>query len=122
MGALTVELVAIHAAMAGCKPDYMPVLLAALEALLDPKANWRGLTTTTATSAVLVIANGPIIYEIGLASRQGAAGTEHHANASIGYAINLIADIVGVQNRRRQTSQLLEDLGTLYVGSLGKTS
>jgi hypothetical protein len=95
MGALTVELVAIHAAMAGCKPEYMPVLLAALEALLDPKANWRGLTTTTATSAVLVIVNGPIIYEIGLASRQGAAGAEHRANASIGYAINLIADIVG---------------------------
>jgi hypothetical protein len=95
MGALTVELVAIHAAMAGCKPEYMPVLIAALEALLDPKANWRGLTTTTATSAVLVIVNGPIIYEIGLASRQGAAGSGHHANASIGYTINLIADIVG---------------------------
>jgi hypothetical protein len=95
MGALTVELVAIHAAMAGCKPEYMPVLIAALEALLDPKANWRGLTTTTATSSVLAIVNGPIIYEIGLASRQGAAGSGHHANASIGYAINLIADIVG---------------------------
>jgi hypothetical protein len=95
MGALTVELVAIHAAMAGCKPEYMPVLIAALEALLDPKANWRGLTTTTATSSILVIVNGPVIYEIGLASRQGAAGSGHHANASIGYAINLIADIVG---------------------------
>jgi hypothetical protein len=95
MGALTVEVVAIHAAMAGCKPEYMPVLIAALEALLDPKANWRGLTTTTATSSILVIVNGPVIYEIGLASRQGAAGSGHHANASIGYAINLIADIVG---------------------------
>jgi hypothetical protein len=95
MGALTVELVAIHAAMAGCKPEYMPVLIAALEGLLDSKANWRGLTTTTATSAILVIVNGPIIYEIGLASRQGAAGSGHHANVSIGYAINLIADIVG---------------------------
>jgi len=95
MGALTVELVAIHAAMAGCKPEYMPVLIAALEALLDPRANWRGLTTTTATSSILVIVNGPVIYEIGLASRQGAAGSGHHANASIGFAINLIADIVG---------------------------
>ncbi len=95
MGALTVEMVAIHAAMAGCKPEYMPVLIAAFEALLDPRANWRGLTTTTATSSILVIVNGPIIYEIGLASRQGAAGSGHHANASIGYAINLVADIVG---------------------------
>ena len=95
MGALTVELVAIHAAMAGCKPEYMPVLIAAVEGLLDSKANWRGIQTTTATSAILVIVNGPIIYEIGLASRQGAAGSGHHANAAIGYAINLIADIVG---------------------------
>ncbi len=95
MGVLTIELVATHAAMAGCKPNYMPVLIAALEALLDPKANWRGATTTTATTAALVIVNGPIVDEIGLASRQGAAGKMHHANASIGYAINLISDIVG---------------------------
>jgi len=95
MGALTVELVAAHAVMAGCKPEYMPVLITALEALLDPKANWRGVQTTTATSAFLVIVNGPIVDEIGIASRQGAAGKMHHANASIGYAINLIAGIVG---------------------------
>jgi len=95
MGALTVELVAIHAVMAGCKPEYMPVLIAALESLLDPKANWRGVTTTTATTSFLVIVNGPIVDEIGIASRQGAAGSSHHANASIGYAINLIAEVVG---------------------------
>ncbi len=95
MGALTVELVAIHAVMAGCKPEYMPVLIAALEGLLDPKANWRGVTTTTATSSFLVIVNGPIVDEIGIAARQGAAGSSHHANASIGYAINLIAEVVG---------------------------
>jgi hypothetical protein len=95
MGALTVELVAIHAVMAGCKPEYMPVLIAALEGLLDSNANWRGVTTTTATSSFLVIVNGPIVDEIGIASRQGAAGKSHHANASIGYAINLIAVVVG---------------------------
>jgi hypothetical protein len=95
MGALTVELVAIHAVMAGCKPEYMPVLIAAAEALLDPKANARGSTTTTATTSTLVIVNGPIVDEIGIASRQGAAGKSHHANASIGYAIKLAAVIVG---------------------------
>jgi hypothetical protein len=42
-----------------------------------------------------VIVNGPIVDEIGIASRQGAAGKSHHANASIGYAINLIAVVVG---------------------------
>jgi len=95
MGTLTVELLAVHAAMAGCKPEYMPVLIAAAEALLDPKANWRGAATTTGTAGALVIVNGPIVDEIGIACGQGAAGAEHHANASIGYAINLIADIVG---------------------------
>jgi len=95
MGTLTIELAATHAVMAGAKPEYMPVLIAALEALLDPKANWRGVTTTTATTSALVIVNGPVVKEIGIASGQGAAGPEHHANASIGYAINLISDVVG---------------------------
>jgi hypothetical protein len=95
MGVLTIELVATHAVMAGCKPSYMPLLIAALEALLDPIANWRGITTTTATSAAMVIVNGPIVKEIDLASGQGAAGKMHHANASIGYAINLALGIVG---------------------------
>jgi len=95
MGVLTIELVATHAVMAGCKPSYMPLLIAALEAFLEPKANWRGVTTTTATSAAMVVVNGPIVKEIGLASGQGAAGKMHHANASIGYAINLALGIVG---------------------------
>jgi hypothetical protein len=77
MGALTVELVAIVAVMAGCKPEYMPVLIAAAEAFMDPKANTRGATTTTATTSTLVIVNGPIVDEIGIASRQGAAGKSH---------------------------------------------
>lgn len=95
MGVLTVELVATHAVMAGCKPEYMPVLIAALEALLDPKANWKMIATTEATTSALVIVNGPIVKELGIAYSEGAAGANHPANASIGYAINLISDIVG---------------------------
>lgn len=95
MGVLTVELVATHAVMAGCRPEYMPVLIAALEALLDPKANWKMVATTEATTSALVIVNGPIVKELGIAYSEGAAGAGHPANASIGYAINLISDIVG---------------------------
>lgn len=95
MGVLTVEMVAIHAVMAGCKPKYMPLLISALEALLAPDANWRGAATTTGSTSALVIVNGPIVKEIGLACGQGAAGKGHHPNGSIGYAINLIASIVG---------------------------
>ncbi|MFH1088134.1 MAG: UGSC family (seleno)protein, partial [Chloroflexota bacterium] len=95
MGTLTVELVAAHAVMAGCKPEYMPVLIAALEAFLAPEANWRGALATTATTQFMVVANGPVVKQIGLAYEQGAAGKGQYANATIGYAINLIAYTVG---------------------------
>jgi hypothetical protein len=95
MGTVTVELVAVHAVMAGCKPEYMPVLIAALEALLDPTLDWTAATTGTMTVSPLVIVNGPIVKEIGIAYGEGSAGKMHHANASIGCAINLIATIAG---------------------------
>ncbi len=95
MGVLTVELVAVHAIMAGCKLEYMPVLIAALEALLAPEANWRGAGTTTGTTAILAIVNGPIVKEVGIAYAQGSAGKGHQANNSIGYALNFITYTVG---------------------------
>ena len=95
MGQLSVELVATYAAMAGCRPQYMPVLIAAAEALLSPEANWRLALTGTGTSQILVIVNGPIVGEIGIGCGQGAAGKGHHANGAIGYALNLIAFGVG---------------------------
>jgi hypothetical protein len=95
MGVLTVQLIAVHAVMADCKPEYMPVLIAALEALLAPEANWRGAATTTGTTSALVIVNGPIVKEVGIAYSQGSAGKAHHANMSIGYAMNSIAYSVG---------------------------
>ncbi|MFC2042439.1 UGSC family (seleno)protein, partial [Chloroflexota bacterium] len=95
LGTLTVELVAVHAVMAGCKPEYMPLLIAALEGLLAPEVNWRGALATTGTSESVVIVDGPVIKEIGVACEQGSAGKGHHPNAAIGYAINLVAYTVG---------------------------
>jgi hypothetical protein len=95
MKTLTVELAAIHAAMAGCRPQYMPVLIAALEGLLSPEANLRLVLSGTGTSQIIVLVNGPVIKEIGIGYSQGAAGKGHHANASIGYAINSIAYVIG---------------------------
>ncbi|MFC1534717.1 hypothetical protein ACFL7M_15295 [Thermodesulfobacteriota bacterium] len=94
-GVLTVEMIAVHAVMAGCKPSYMPILIAAFEALLDPGSNWRGISTTTGTTSALVIVNGPIVKEIGIAYGQGSAGKMHHANGSIGYAVNLVVTLIG---------------------------
>jgi hypothetical protein len=93
MGVVTVEMVAVHAVMAGCKPGYMPVLLAITEALVNPE--YRGPTTTTNPTAPLAIVNGPIRDQIGLAYGQGAAGPEWHANVTIGLAVNSIGDVIG---------------------------
>ncbi|MFC1986587.1 UGSC family (seleno)protein [Chloroflexota bacterium] len=95
MATLTVELAAVHALMAGCKPEYMPLLIATLEALLVPDVAWRSALATTGMAQTIIIVNGPVIKEIGIASDQGAAGKGYHANGSIGYAINLIAYMVG---------------------------
>ena len=95
MSSLTVELVATAAVMAGCKPEYMPVLIAIAEAMVAPQSNWGGVATATGSVGALIIVNGPIAKEIGIASTQGAASRGHHANAAIGYAVNLLAAIPG---------------------------
>ena len=95
MGTLTVELLAVHAVMAGCKPEYMPLLIAAFEGFLTPEAGWRSALTTTASTQFLLIVNGPVIRGLGLACDEGAAGKGHHPNMTIGYAINLVAYAVG---------------------------
>ena len=81
--------------MAGCEPEYMPVLIAALKAYLVPESNWRGALATTGTSQMMVVLNGPIVKKLGIGHAQGAAGKGYRVNASIGYALNLIAYAVG---------------------------
>lgn len=93
-GILTTELLATYAVMAGCKPEYMPVLLGAIECFKDPQFNWRGARTTTSAKGVILIVNGPIVKEIGLGYGQGAAGPGYHANLSIGYALSLIDEVI----------------------------
>ena len=76
--------------MAGCKPEYFPVVAAAAEALLDDRFNAHASTASTAGAATLVIVNGPIIGEIGLNSRDNALGNGWRANATIGRAVRLV--------------------------------
>jgi len=95
MGILTVELVAACAAMAGCRPEHLPVLLAMVEGLQDPAAWFAHQATTTGTESLMLLVNGPITAEIGLAYGTGAAGLFYPPNAAIGYAIGLISKIVG---------------------------
>ena len=91
----TVEKVAINAVMAGCKPEYLPVVLAALEAALEPIATMHGLLCTTCSGSPILIVNGPIARAIGMNSGINALGQGNRANATIGRALQLIIRNVG---------------------------
>lgn len=95
MGQLTVELVATLGVMSGCKPEYMPLLLAVVKAIGHPDYDWRGNSTTTAPTNPLIIINGPIIKELGIGYSTGVLGGEQPVNVSVGYFVNLVGDIVG---------------------------
>ena len=90
LASCTVEKVAINAVMAGCKPEYMPVVLGVLEAALDPLFVLHGLLCTTHFSGPLVIINGPAAKAIGMNSGVNALGQGNRANATIGRALQLI--------------------------------
>ena len=91
----SVEKVAINAVMAGCKPEYMPVLLAALAAALDPKFTLHGLTCSTCFSGPIIVVNGPVAKAIGMNAGVNALGQGNRANSTIGRALNLIVRNVG---------------------------
>src|SRR5687767_11565693 len=90
LNAATVRKVAIHALMAGCKPDYLPVVLGALEIMLREEFNMNGVQGTMHGVAPLMIVNGPYATSIGLHGGNGCFGPGFRANASIGRAIRLM--------------------------------
>ena len=91
----TVEKVAINAVMAGCKPAYLPVVLAAVEAACRDEFCMHGVLATTYFAAPVLIVNGPIADEIGMNSAHNVLGQGNRANASIGRALQLVIRNVG---------------------------
>jgi hypothetical protein len=91
----TVEKVAINAVLAGCLPEYLPVVLAAVEAALVDAFCMHGVLATTWFSGPVVIVNGPIARRIGMNSGVNALGQGNRANATIGRALQLIIRNVG---------------------------
>ncbi len=91
----TVEKIAINAVMAGCKPEYLPVVIAAVEAALQDEFCMHGLLATTYFSGPMVIVNGPIAGRIGMNSGGNALGQGNRANATIGRALQLVIRNVG---------------------------
>ena len=91
----TIEKIAINAVMAGCKPEYLPVVITAVEAALQDEFCMHGLLATTYFSGPLVMVNGPLSRAIGMNSRGNALGQGNRANATIGRALQLVIRNVG---------------------------
>ena len=91
----TVEKAAINAVMAGCKPEYLPVVLAALEAACTDQFNIHGVLATTMGVGPVVVVNGPIRRAIGMNSGINALGQGNRANSTIGRALQLVIRNVG---------------------------
>ena len=91
----TVEKIAINSVMAGCLPEYMPVLIAAVEAMAEEKFNLLGVQATTHPCSPLIIVNGPIAQKLKINGQGNAFGPGARANATIGRAIRLILLNIG---------------------------
>ena len=95
LGMATVETVAINAVMAGCEPKCVAVVIAALEAVADDALNLAAVQATTNPGGPLVIVNGPIRDDLGIAYGADALGPGHRANQTIGRALRVVLRNVG---------------------------
>ena len=123
-GQATVEKVAINAVMAGCKPEYFPVVLAGVEALCDERFCAHGLNVTLFSGAPLAIINGPVRPQIGLNCGYNALGHGFRANATIGRALRLVIMNIGGARPHGITKAVMGHPGqyTLLVAEDEETS
>jgi hypothetical protein len=92
---ITVEKVAINAVMAGCKPEYLPWVIAGLEAVCNDTFNIHGVLATTMPVGPVIVCNGPGTRAIGMNSGMNVFGQGNRANLTIGRAIQLIIRNIG---------------------------
>jgi hypothetical protein len=93
--AATVEGIAINAVMAGCEPQYLPTLIAAVQAFTDRKFNLQSIQATTNPATALIIVNGPVARDMGVNGHLNCLGQGTWANATLGRALRLIMQNIG---------------------------
>jgi hypothetical protein len=94
-GELTAAAAGYHAVLAGCRPAELPIVLAALQACLEPELNLLGVQTTTGTAAVVVVVHGPPVATLGFNTGANVLGPGNRANASVGRAVALALGGIG---------------------------
>jgi hypothetical protein len=92
---VTVEQVAVNAVLAGCRPEYLPVVLTAVEAICSDEFNMHGVLATTYFAGPVIVVNGPITRAIGMNSGVNVLGQGNRANATIGRAVQLVVRNLG---------------------------
>lgn len=92
---VTVEKIAVNAVMAGCKPEYLPVVIAAIEAICTEEFNIHGLLATTMSVGPVFVVNGPIRKQLNMNSGINVFGQGNRANLTIGRAVQLVVRNVG---------------------------
>ena len=105
MGIATVRQIAVNAVMAGARPEYLPVIVAALQAVSDPRYGLAHRQTTTHAGAPLIIVNGPVVQRLRINCGRGLFGPGWRANAAIGRALRLILINIGGANTGVDASQ-----------------
>jgi hypothetical protein len=113
-GKATIEKIAINAVMAGALPTYMPVLIATVESLADPKTRFDTFEVSTGSWAPCLTINGRIRRDININCSSGALSPGNIANAAIGRAVGLIVKNIGGARKA------IEDMGV--IGNPGKYS
>jgi len=106
-GVATVERIAINAVMAGCRPECLPVLIAAVAAMAEPRFNLQGIQATTNPATPWLIVNGPIARELGMNAGINCLGQGNWANSGIGRALRLVllnlgGGVAGLMDRATQ--------------------
>ncbi len=112
----TVEKIAINAVMAGCLPQYMPVLIAAADALTDPKLNLYALQATTGGPAIMLIVNGPIRKQLDINGGSNVLGEGWRANAS-GYDMQSDPGLAGQIQSLHRGKRRSEPVGSVSCGA-----
>ncbi|MDE3076051.1 MAG: hypothetical protein KGJ86_11535 [Chloroflexota bacterium] len=91
----TIRGIAINAVMAGCRPEYLPVVIAAIEAIAMPEFNLYGIQATTNPVATMIVVNGPLARELKFNGKGNCFGPGNRANATVGRAVRLCMQNIG---------------------------